>query len=63
MSAVKSWHSVKEDCYHNNEQCTRGWMISKLDRLEGTGDKSQCVVCRVLNERARELSKQNDETG
>ncbi|MBU1318371.1 MAG: hypothetical protein KKH67_04155 [candidate division Zixibacteria bacterium] len=57
MSAVKLWFSEKEDCYHNNEKCTRGWMITKKERLEGTGNKSLCVVCRVLNEREKQLSR------
>ncbi|MBU1318833.1 MAG: hypothetical protein KKG33_06935 [candidate division Zixibacteria bacterium] len=60
MSTNKAWHSVGDDCYHNNEKCTRGWMIPKSEQIEGTGDRPLCIVCRVLNEREREVSKQNE---
>ena len=49
MAKVSPFHSVKEDVHHNNNACTEGNNIEKVNRREGTGGKRLCSRCDKLS--------------
>lgn len=53
MPQKSSWHSVKEDVYHNNTECTEGNNIESENIRQGDGGKRLCDHCRRLNDAGR----------
>ena len=49
MPKTNPWHSVKQDVYHNNTECTEGNNIEPENRREGDGGKRLCDHCKSLN--------------
>lgn len=37
MAKVGAWHSVKQQVHHNNDKCTEGNNIERVNRQSGTG--------------------------
>lgn len=46
MAKVAPFHSVKQDVHHDDNTCTEGNNIEKVNRREGTGGKPKCKNCK-----------------
>ena len=49
MAKVATFHSIKQNVYHDNSKCTEGNNIEKENLRQGTGGKSKCSHCSRLN--------------
>jgi hypothetical protein len=49
MPRTAPWHSKNTIYFHDNDQCDEGKKVRPVDRLEGTGNKAQCVNCALLH--------------
>ena len=50
MLRKETWHSVRQNVYHNNRDCTEGNNIEPWHCAPGTGGRRLCKRCRDLNE-------------
>ena len=53
MAKVLAWYSVKQQVHHNNDKCTEGNNIERVNRQSGTGGKPLCSHCADLNRQGK----------
>lgn len=49
MAKVSPFHSIKQNVYHDNNKCTEGNNIEKVNLRQGTGGKPKCLHCAKLS--------------
>lgn len=45
---VSPFHSIKQSAHHNNNACTEGNNIERVNWRSGTGNKPLCSRCATL---------------
>ena len=55
MTRIAPWHSIKEDKYHNNDECTEGNNIETKYWKKGKGKSTNklCKNCKRLNKQGK----------